>query len=97
MKQNGGFMKLYSAFGLKTIADELFEVNMWNVVWRHHKNTYFWSIVYKLIFTNMAAWGCVQFIKVNEKGMIVVSGFLSSLGKIFSNTAFFLIDWVFCC
>ena len=48
-------MKLYSAFGLKAVADELLGVNMRSVVWRHHKNTYFWSIVYKLIFTNMAA------------------------------------------
>jgi hypothetical protein len=92
MKQNGGCVKLYLAFGLKAIADELLEVNMRNVVWRHHKNIYFWSIVYKLIFTNMAALGCVLFIKVNEKGMIVVSGFLSSLGKIFSSTAFCLVD-----
>jgi len=55
MKQNGGCVKLYSAFGLKAVADELLGVNMRSVVWRHHKNTYFWSIVYKLIFTNMAA------------------------------------------
>ena len=96
MKQNGDCMNLYSAFGLKAVADELLEVDMWNVVWGHHKNTYFWSIVYKLIFTNMAACGYVLFIKVNEKGMIMVSGLLSSLGKIFSSTAFCLVDWVFC-